>query len=32
MEEYTSHNTKRLDVEKMKNLLLKVEEVRKEIG
>ena len=32
MEEYTSHNTKRLDVEEMKNLLLKVEEIRKEVG
>jgi UDP-N-acetylglucosamine 4,6-dehydratase len=32
MEEYTSHNTRRLDVGEMKQLLLKVEEVKKEVG
>ncbi len=31
MEEYTSHNTTRLDVEEMKKLLLKVHEVREEM-
>jgi len=32
MEEYTSHNTKRLNVEEMKELLLKVDEIRKELS
>ena len=32
MEEYTSHNTKILDVEEMKELLLKLEEVRKDVA
>jgi UDP-N-acetylglucosamine 4,6-dehydratase/5-epimerase len=31
MEDYTSHNTKILDVEEMKKLLLKLDEVRKDI-
>jgi UDP-glucose 4-epimerase len=31
MEEYTSHNTRRLSVEEMKDLLLKLEEVRRDI-
>jgi UDP-N-acetylglucosamine 4,6-dehydratase len=31
MEDYTSHNTTILDVEGMKNLLLKLEEIRKDI-
>jgi UDP-N-acetylglucosamine 4,6-dehydratase len=32
MEEYTSHNTRRLDLEEMKELLLSVDEVRKALG
>jgi UDP-glucose 4-epimerase len=32
MEDYTSHNTKILNVEEMKRLLLKLEEVRKDVG
>lgn len=32
MEEYTSHNTKILDVEETKKLLLKLEEIRKELN
>ncbi len=32
MEEYTSHNTRRLDVAEMKELLLKVEEIKKELS
>jgi UDP-N-acetylglucosamine 4,6-dehydratase/5-epimerase len=31
LEEYTSHNTEQLDVDGMKELLLKLEEVRKEV-
>ena len=31
MEEYTSHNTRRLDVAEMKELLLKVDEIKKEL-
>src|SRR5664279_2681948 len=31
MEEYTSHNTKRLNVAEMKELLLKVDEIKKEL-
>ena len=30
-EEYTSHNTRRLDKEEMKNLLLKLEEIKKDM-
>jgi UDP-glucose 4-epimerase len=32
MEEYTSHNTKILDLEGTKKLLLKLEEIRKDVG
>ena len=32
MEEYTSHNTKRLNVEEMKVLLLKLEDVRRDLS
>lgn len=32
MEEYTSHNTRILDVKEMKDLLLKLEEIRKDVG
>lgn len=31
MEEYTSHNTRRLDVAEMKELLLKVDEIKKQL-
>ncbi|GAH83370.1 unnamed protein product, partial [marine sediment metagenome] len=31
IEDYTSHNTERLDVEGMKKLLLKLESIRKDI-
>jgi UDP-glucose 4-epimerase len=32
IEEYTSHNTKRLDVEQTKKLLLRLDFIRKDIG
>lgn len=32
MEDYTSHNTKRLNVEELKQLLLNVKEIKKELG
>ena len=32
IEEYTSHNTQRLDVEDIKKLLLKLEEIKRDVG
>ena len=32
LEPYTSHNTKRLDVDEVKNLLMSLPEIKKEFG